>query len=377
MIRRGLHLSAWPEPDQIAWTGAIVDKDIFEGRGPAAHWAETTRNSVIAAYGRWLGFLAVSEPCALTAQPVERLTENRLARYVNHLAETASTVGRHMFLAKLRDAIRVMFPGKVPPHLSRLVARLERECEPRSMAERIVTTPRLTALGEKLMNDAAAADRSVASFVTYRDGFMIALLSVRPVRRRMLSLIQIGVHLRQVGEEWRIVFDGSETKSGRPFETAVPQRIAPFLEHYLREVRPMFLGANRHHHLWASTKGIPLTDKAIYRIIINRTLQALGQPVNPHLFRHCAATTVAILQPGRILVARDLLDHVSMTTTKAHYIKARSIEASRHYAGVLKQLRSALEILGRQSLKRARNDRKPARRTADQRRGFGVQTYTR
>jgi site-specific recombinase XerD len=245
-----------------------------------------------------------------------------------------------MYLAKLRDAIRVMFPRKVPLHLSRLVARLEHECQPRSRTERIITTPRLTALGEKLMKDAADAEGSVASRVIYRDGLMIALLSVRPLRRHMLALIRIGVHLRQMGEEWRIVIDGSQTKSGRPFETTVPQRIAPFLEHYLRRVRPLILGANRHDHLWASTKGIPLTDKAIYGIITNRTRRALGRPVNPHLFRHCAATTIAILQPSRIGVARDLLDHVSLATTTAHYTKARSIEASRHYVRVLEQLQS-------------------------------------
>ena len=42
MIRRGLPLLAWPEPDQIAWAEAIADRDRFHGRGPAAHWAETT-----------------------------------------------------------------------------------------------------------------------------------------------------------------------------------------------------------------------------------------------------------------------------------------------------------------------------------------------
>jgi integrase/recombinase XerD len=338
VIRRGLRLSAWPEPDRIAWTGAIVDEDIFEGRGPAAHWAETTRDSVIAAYGRWLGFLAVSEPCALTAQPVERLTENHLARYVDHLAETASTVGRHMFLAKLRDAIRVMFPGKVSLHLSRLVARLERECQPRSTAERIVTTPRLTALGEKLMKDAAAAEGNVASLVSYRDGLMIALLSVRPLRRHMLSLIRIGDHLRQVGEEWRMVFEGSESKSGRPFETTVPQNLVPSLKYYLQEVRPKFAGADRHNGLWASTKGRPLTSNAIARIITERTRRAFGRPVSPHLFRHCAATTIAIHQPGRIGIARDLLGHSSLATTNAYYNKARSIDASRLYAEVLTAL---------------------------------------
>lgn len=335
MIRRGLPFGGWPEPDRIAWTGATAEGDIFDGRGPAAHWAGTTRNAVIAAYGRWLGYLAVCEPSALAEHPVQRLTSDRLAHYLEHLAQTAGTVGRHAYFAHLRDAVRVMFPGKIPQILSQLVARLERACQPRSKATRIVATPRLIAMGKKLMRDAAGAEGEVANFVAYRDGLMIALLAVRPIRQRSFSLIRIGAHLRQVGEEWRMVFDGSETKSGRAFETTVPERIVPLLERYLREVRPMFSGANGHDRLWAGTKGGPLTDKAIYRIITARTREAFGQPVNPHLFRHCAATTIAILQPGRIGVARDLLGHASLATTNEHYNKARSIEASRLYARVL------------------------------------------
>ena len=46
-------------------------------------------------------------------------------------------MGRHMYFAKLGGAARVMFPGTGPAHLSRLVARLESECRPRSKAERI------------------------------------------------------------------------------------------------------------------------------------------------------------------------------------------------------------------------------------------------
>jgi integrase len=188
------------------------------------------------------------------------------------------------------------------------------------------------------MKDAETAEGGVASLVVHRDGLMIALLSLRPIRRHTFSLIRIGVHLKQVGKEWRIILDRSETKSGRPFEIAFPQRITPFLEHYLRQVRPKILGASKHDYLWASTKGVPLTDKAIYGIITNRTRQAFGQPVNPHLFRHCAATTIATLQPGRIGIARDLLDHASLTTTNAYYNKARSIDAGRLYAKVLEDL---------------------------------------
>jgi site-specific recombinase XerD len=141
-----------------------------------------------------------------------------------------------------------------------------------------------------------------------------------------------------VGDEWRIIFEGSETKSGRPFEASVPEWIVPFLERYLVEVRPMYSGAAQHDGLWISTKGRALTDGAIYNIITDRTRAAFGQPVNPHLFRACAATTVAILDPVRIGIARELLSHASVATTHAYYNKAHSIEASRLYASALAEL---------------------------------------
>jgi hypothetical protein len=291
----------------------------------------------MAAYGRYLAFLAASEPSGLTEHPVKRLTEDRFAHYLSHLGETAGTMGQHMFFAKLRDAVRVMFPGEVPQHLSRLVARLERQCQPRSLAARVVTTPRLTALSKQLMKQ-ACAEGEITDVVTFRDGLMIGVLALRPVRRRTFSLIRVHGHLQRVGDEWRMIFAGSETKSGRPFETSVPDWIVPFLERYLREVRPVYPAAAQHDGLWCSTKGSPLTDKAIYRIITDRTRDAFGQPVNPHLFRHCAATTIAVFQPSQIGIARDLLGHASMATTNAYYNKARSIVSSRLYAKIIDEL---------------------------------------
>jgi integrase len=368
VIRRSLPFDAWPEVDRIAWTEAIAEGDLFDGRGPAAHWAATTRYKVIAAYGRFLAFLAASEPSALAEDPAKRLTEDRFAGYLSHLAETAGTGGQFMFFAALRDAVRVMFPAKVPHYLSLLVARLEREYRPRSKAARIVTSNRLTALGIELMKGAIGPEDQVIDRVDYRDGLMIALMSRRPIRRRTFSLITIGTHLRRVGEEWRLILEGPETKSGRPFEASVPDRILPFLERYLREVRLMYTGAARHDGLWCSTKGRPLTDKAIYRIISDRTRVAFGQRVNPHLFRACAATTIAILDPARIGVARDLLEHASITTTNAYYNKARSIDASRLYAGVVAGLtpRSQQRLRGRPKQSRS------ARRGTDRLRRDGL-----
>lgn len=337
MIPRILPISRWPETDRLAWSGAIAEGDVFS-RGPAARWAPTTQFVVCQAYGRWLGFLAASEPLALAEDPAGRLNDARLAAYVDNLAKTAGSVGRHMYVEKLRSAFRVMFTREPPVHLSRLVTHLRGQRRPRSKAASIVYTPRLTTLGITLMRESIRPDGEIGDHVRYRDGLMIAILSKRPIRRRTFSLIRIGHHMRHVGDETRLVFDRAETKSGRPLQITVPPRLLPFLERFLREVRPKFNGADEHDALWPSLKGKPLSVGAISRQVTARTRGALGLPLGPHRFRDCAATTLAMLAPEKIGIARDLLEHVSLSTTNAHYIQARSIEASRRYANVVAAL---------------------------------------
>jgi len=96
------------------------------------------------------------------------------------------------------------------------------------------------------MEGSTGVEAKITAAVCYRDGLMIALLALRPVRLRTFSLIRVGTHLRQVGEEWRMVFEGPESKSGRAFEITVPEKLVQSLEYYLQEIRPKFTGADRH-----------------------------------------------------------------------------------------------------------------------------------
>jgi integrase len=92
--------------------------------------------------------------------------------------------------------------------------------------------------------------------------------------------------------------------------------------------------------LWAALKRRAITGQAIYDAITQRTRVAFGRAINPHLFRDCAATTIAITAPDRIGVARDLLGHASLATTEQYYNQARSIDASRLLARVLGRRRT-------------------------------------
>ena len=67
----------------------------------------------------------------------------------------------------------------------------------------------------------------------------------------------------------------------------------------------------------------------MYMRITARTRDGLGRSINPHLFRDCAATSIAIDDPNHIGIASRLLGHRAASTTERHYNHARSVEASR------------------------------------------------
>jgi integrase/recombinase XerD len=328
---RWLKFVDWPEADRIAWTRAVAKEDRFR-RGAAAHWSPSTRHDVGKALSRWLGYLAAFEHDALTEHPVARLTEDRLVGYVDHLAETVQSVGRGVYLAHLLMAFGVMFPGEPLQILKSATAQLTAQSQ--APPKPWVITPRLTALGEKLIKEAGNQGRRRWN-VGYRDGLMLMLWASRPLRLRAFAQIQIGKHLRKVNEEWRLVFEGPEMKSGRPYQVTLPRQVIPFLERYLTEVRPTFPGVKRHNALWVGVRGDPLVPEAISRLIGDRTKAEFGDRIPPHRFRHCAASTIAVFAPSEIRTAVGLLDHSSPRITHQHYILARGIEASRQYAKIV------------------------------------------
>ena len=69
-------------------------------------------------------------------------------------------------------------------------------------------------------------------------------------------------------------------------------------------------------------------DQQAYSQITAHTRAAFGQPVNPHLFRDAAATTIALDRPEQVRLAAPLLGHRSFATTERHYNLARTTEAA-------------------------------------------------
>ncbi len=74
--------------------------------------------------------------------------------------------------------------------------------------------------------------------------------------------------------------------------------------------------------------------------IVRETERAFGLPVNPHLFRDCAATSIAIDDPTSVRMAASVLGHAGFGSTEKYYNLATGLEAGRAYSSVLCARRS-------------------------------------
>ena len=131
-----------------------------------------------------------------------------------------------------------------------------------------------------------------------------------------------------------------EIKNRKSIEVPLPEALTEYVDRYLTEHRPCLLGGRRSDHLWISRFGNSLTDKSIRHQIKNRTEDAFGEAISPHLFRDCAATSIAIQDPEHVRMAATLLGHHSLTTTQKYYDQSRMLAAGRHYQSHLAELRA-------------------------------------
>ena len=203
-----------------------------------------------------------------------------------------------------------------------------------------MTSEQLYALGIELMeravtNSKEATDIAKVDAFDYRDGLIIALLALIPLRRRAIAALRIGKHLVKSGALWSLDIPAQDNKSKRPLEYEISPDMSERIDRYLSQFRRRIPGAKVHDGLWASDQGRPMDDGTIYDMVRRRTHEALGFAVNLHRFRIAAGTLWSIHDPANVRGVKDLLGHASFDTTEGHYIMAQSRIAGRALARAL------------------------------------------
>jgi integrase/recombinase XerD len=341
MRRARLYLpyAAWPEDDRTRWDAAFkAGTDLFDDRGPATHLAERTRLQLQYAYGKFLAFLSARHRHLLARTPAERVDRKVIEEYVKWQPSSCGGITIANYLNHLQSTLRYICPSEDWSWLLKIAKRIATQAKRKPEKHSLVTSETLYALGMELMDRAIADGKSARTRsvqTKYRDGLMIALLALIPLRRRTLAALRIGKHLVRSGDVWLLDIPAEDIKTKRPIEYPISAELSGRIDFYLNQIRPQIPGSGTHDYLWASSRGRPMGDRSIYNSVRRRTRKTLGFPVNLHRFRRAAATFWSTRDPANVRGVKDLLGHASFGTTEKYYIMSQSRIAGRALARVV------------------------------------------
>jgi integrase/recombinase XerD len=361
-----LPVSGWPQADRDVFTSAYEPGDVFdETAGPGSHLSEGSRTMIRCTYRRWLGFLKAKYPDDFSISPAERITPERVRVFIEGLSVNSRPSTVAIAAARLYDAARLIAPAVDWSWLRSFKSRLASRARPMDRFDRLVPPVQTLDFGIALMDAALTLPVSDGKQreIQYRDGLLLALLSIWVLRRRSIAALTVSRHLEFDDEGVNILLYPSDTKVERAESFRVPDQLVSYLMHYLKEIRPILVGSSAHDGLWASYRGAPLSAGRIYNMVRGRIIAKFGKAMGLHDFRRAAATYLAMDAPEKIGLIPGILQHASPDVGDQHYNLSRSVQAGRRFTAHLANARKRLRPLATQSgIRRADTLARPRRR---------------
>jgi integrase/recombinase XerD len=330
-FQNSVPISDWPERDRKAWGVALEPGSILENPGRLSHLHARTIPQYRSSYGRWLRYLLSQDFLDEGGSGIDLLSPDVLRGYVAMLRSNIAPISVAIYVEQLGRVARIFQPEADWRFIHSTVRQLNRRAKLVSSIWRpCVSSIELYNLGLKLMRGAEARPTPIRCAKEFRSGLVISFLAARPLRLRNLAMILLNQHLELRGEAYWVHFEPQETKGRRHLDFPWPQSLHRALSQYLKVYRPVLVGAYSRHHppdnlLWA------VGYCQLHRIIKKKTGEWSGHPINPHRFRHAAATSIAIADPVHVGIIMPILGHSSSSTAELYYNRATSIEAARCY----------------------------------------------
>jgi hypothetical protein len=348
-----LPVTDWPDVDRDVFTPAYQPGDVFDDTaGPGAHLSNGSRMMIRSTYRRWLGFLKAKYPDDLSISPAERITLERVRAFIEDLAANIRPSSVAIAAARLYDAARLIAPKTDWSWLRSLKSRLASCARAMDRFDRLVPPVHTLNFGIELMDTALMLPTSDGKqrAVQYRDGLLLALLSLWSVRRRSIAALTVSRHLEFDDADMNILLHSADTKAKRAESFRVPEQLLPYIMHYLKEIRPLLLiGGRDHDGFWASCRGTPLSADRIYAMVRARVIAKFGKAMGLHDFRRAGPTFLAMDAPEKIGLIPGILQHASPKPGEQHYNISRSVQASRRFAEHLANARKRLRPLAAKS----------------------------
>lgn len=344
---RCVPLEEWPVGDQAAWRNALLPADPFDPSvGLASRWRPATQAMIAASYGRWLGWLAFTATLDAVAAPGDRASRAQVKAYRDALR--AAGLADHTvagYINRLSNALSVLDPAGDWSWIKLAGSRLHAQAIPKRDVRSIMQTPQaLLQLGNDLM-EAAETQRfrtPCGRAVLFRDGLLVSFLTLIPLRMANLENLMLGQSL-EFRDGWRVRFPAETTKGRVAIECIWPEKLLPALERYLDVHREVLLRGARpgppSSAVWISKQGTRMCSDALSIQIKGRTGEEFGKAINPHTFRHIAATAIAASDPAESAAIALILGHKSMAPSEKYYNRAQVLGAGERLQATIAGLR--------------------------------------
>lgn len=346
----------WPAGDRAAWMAALASGGPLSKPGRAAHLSALTRKAREESYGQFLAFLDgigelnVDEPVA------DRVTPDRIARFLEERRKTASDHTVHQQIRELLLAVQAMAPDRDWRWIRKHPAGpTHREARAARKPPAIFDVDALIQAAEAKMRDAMDDRPSISTARAYRNALIVSFLAYHALRRANIASIRLGEHLTADHDAWRLRFRAEETKNFNAIDHRVGEPLAGFLEDYLVVHRPRLLLAklpippgedwasevvdNTDGALWINQNGQPLGYAAFQQVVMNTGLDLIGFPLTVHSFRHTSVTTIRTQDVTAMRTASALLGHRSAKVTARHYDESGSQPAVDYFQRLVGRLR--------------------------------------
>ncbi|WP_299365351.1 tyrosine-type recombinase/integrase [uncultured Paracoccus sp.] len=326
------------------WARLVSQGGPLDERGGLAHVRTTTLLSLRTHYRHWLRWLQIADPEALQAAPEARPTVARLTAWLDDLAHTRPMT-RLSYVQALLRVVSAHAPEQDWSGQYRLCAWLKHEAgrgDPSRKSGRILASEQLLSAG--LTHAGTYADAGTTELERMkrrRDGTIVALLAIMPIRARSLAGLRLDRSIIFSADAVIIALDEALTKTGSVWESAVGAPVDALLRAYAEQVRPWLLarGGQQHDAFWVGKQGQPLTQGGVAHRIRTVTQARIGTAIPPHFFRDAAATTLARTSPDSARLIRSVLGHSGFRTAERHYNHAQTIDAGRNHASLIETLK--------------------------------------
>ena len=343
-MRKSMPVVDWPIVDHEMWDDLVRAGGLFDDHGALSRLRPSTMRNLTQSWGRFLEWLRLHDPASLTEPPIDRATLPRILAWLEAECNLSPT-SRLMFFSGVLRLLCAAAPEsdwsahrRIKIGLGRLAGRgdLSRKAG-RILDSRVLLEAALRHAGSELGQEATALQRAKR----LRDAAMVALLAMMPIRHRAFARLQLGASLIVNNQTLTILLPGELTKTGTLWEAELPEPAAGLLRRYLSDARPYLLARNDKGHdmLWACDNGNPMSYSYVGRRIPQITQVLTGKAIPPHFFRDAAATTLARTSQKAAQLISPVLGHADCRTAARHYIHAGTIEASRDFAALLRQLK--------------------------------------